>query len=48
MLQKAVLFPESYAFPGNIEQEREINKYQTMAFSYRYLELRGRPDIHLE
>jgi len=47
-LQKAVFFPESYAFPGNVEQEREINKFQTLAFSYRYLEQRGRPDIRLE
>lgn len=47
-LQKIILFPESYAFPGNIEQEREINKYHTLRFSYRYLDLRGRPDILLE
>lgn len=47
-LQKAVLFPESYAFPGNVEEEREANKYHTLRFSYRYLELRGRPDIMLE
>jgi len=47
-LQKAVLFPESYAFPGNIEAEREANKHHTLRFSYRYLELRGRPDIALE
>ena len=47
-LQKAVLFPESYAFPGNVEAEREANKLQTLRFSYRYLELRARPDIMLE
>jgi len=47
-LQKAVLFPETYAFPGNVEEEREANKYHTLRFSYRYLDLRGRPDIMLE
>jgi len=47
-LQKAVLFPETYAFPGNVEAEREANKYHTLRFSCRYLELRGRPDIMLE
>lgn len=47
-LQKAVLFPESYAFPGNVEDERELNKYQTLCFSYRYLELCGRSDLMLE
>jgi len=47
-LQKAIFFPESYAFPGNIEQDRESNKYHTMMFSYRFLEMCGRPDICLE
>ena len=47
-LQKAVLFPESYAFPGNVEAERDANKLHTLRFSYRYLELRGRPDVMLE
>lgn len=47
-LQKAILFPEAYAFPGNIEQEREMNKYQTMALSYRFMEMKGRFDIQLE
>jgi len=47
-LQKAVLFPETYAFPGNVEAEREANKYHTLRFSYRYLDMRGRLDIVLE
>lgn len=47
-LQKAVLFPETYAFPGNVEREREMNKYHTLRFSYHYLELCGRPDLSLE
>lgn len=47
-LQKVVLFPESYAFPGNVERERELNKLHTMRFSYRYLGMRGRLDLQLE
>ena len=47
-LQKAVVFPESYAFPGNIEHERELNKQHTMRISHRYLDLLGRRDLMLE
>ena len=47
-VQKVVLFPESYGFPGNNELEREMNKYHTMRFSYRYLKMRGRQDVELE
>ena len=47
-IQKVVLFPESYGFPGNNELEREMNKYHTMRFSYRYLKMRGRQDVELE
>lgn len=47
-LQKAVIFPEVYGFPGNNESEREMNRYHTYRFSYRYLKMRGRADIDLE
>lgn len=47
-LQRAVLFPEVYAFPGDVEQERRINKLMTLNFSYRLLELNGRADLKLE
>jgi hypothetical protein len=38
-LQKAILFPESYGFPGNNEREREMNRYHMYRFSYRYLKM---------
>ena len=47
-IQKVVIFPESYGFPGNNELEREMNKYHTMRFSYRYLKMRSREDVELE
>ena len=46
-LQKVVLFPESYAFPGNDDYERQLNKYHMLSLCYRYLSLRNRPDIEL-
>lgn len=47
-LQKALLFPEAYAFPGNNDQERAWNKYHALRISYRYMIARGREDILLE
>ena len=47
-LQKAVIFPEVYGFPGANERERAMNRYHTFRFSYRYLAMRGRADIELE
>ena len=47
-LQKVILFPEVYAFPGNNDAERQVHKVHMMRSSYRYLEMRSRPDIELE
>ena len=47
-LQKAVVFPAVYGFPGTNERERAMNRYHTFRFSYRYLAMRGRPDIELD
>ncbi len=46
-LQKLILFPETYAFPGQNDVEREMNKSHTMSLSYRYLAMRKREDISL-
>ena len=47
-LQKAVLFPEVYGFPGGNEKEREMNRIGILRLGYRYLAMRGREDILLE
>lgn len=47
-LQKVVLFPKAYGFPGNNEGEREMNRLATLKICYRYLAMRGREDIELE
>lgn len=47
-VQKAVIFPKVYGFPGNNEAERTMNRYHTLRLSYRYLVMRGRPDLELE
>ena len=47
-LQKLLLLPGAYAFPGNSLQDRRENKVHTLLSCYRYLELRGRGDIELE
>ena len=44
-LQKILLFPEAYAYPGSNDTEREENKKQMILLSYRYL--RGRRRIHM-
>lgn len=47
-LQKLLLLPGAYAFPGNTQYDREENKIHMLLASYRYLELQGRGDIELE
>lgn len=46
-LQKVRVFPDVYAFPGSNETERRLNKYHMAQFCYRYLTIKGRPDIRL-
>ncbi len=47
-LQKIILFPEVYAFPGTNEEERRNSKMQILSASYRYLARRGRLDMEVE
>lgn len=47
-LQKVLLLPETYAFPGNNDAERETNKYHMLRDCYSYLSMRQRSDIELE
>ena len=47
-LQKVVLFPEIYAFPGVDEYERTENKYQLLKMAYIFLEMKERFDVELE
>ncbi|XP_074642999.1 leucine-rich repeat-containing protein 14-like [Tubulanus polymorphus] len=47
-LQKCIILPEAYAFPGNNESDRSLNKSRLRARTYRYLKQKGRPDILLE
>ena len=48
MLQKAVIFPKVYGFPGNNERERAMNRYHALRLSYRYLVMRRRHNFELE
>ena len=47
-LQKAIVFPKAYGFPGDNQRDREINRLATLRICYRYLTMRGREDIELE
>ena len=47
-LQKVILFPEVYAYPGNNDQERNMNRIHMYRSSYRYLGMKGRADLELE
>lgn len=48
LLQKVLLFPELYAFPGNNDWEREANKDHALGLGYHILASRNRPDVELE
>ena len=47
-IQKVCILPAAYGFPGINELDRRANKQRTLSLGYRYLAMRGRPDIELE
>lgn len=47
-LQKCVLLPEAYAFPGTHISQRAENHSRTVLLCSQYLDQLGRPDIELE
>lgn len=47
-LQKIILFPEVYAYPGHTEQERQMNLIHMYRSSKRYLAMKSRDDLELE
>lgn len=47
-MQKILLLPEVYGFPGSNERERESSRLETLRLGYRYLAMRDRHDIELE
>ena len=47
-MQKVILFPEVYAYPGNTDQERRINRIHMYRSCCRYLSMKSRADIELE
>ena len=46
-LQKCVILPECYAFIGNNDEARWLNKLRIIKFCYTYLQSKLRPDIML-
>ena len=48
VLQKVLLFPEAYAFPGDNEWEREANKEHALRLGYQFLATRNRHDLELQ
>ncbi|KAK0041004.1 leucine-rich repeat-containing protein 14 [Biomphalaria pfeifferi] len=47
-LQKCVVLPEAYAFPGTHISQRAENHHRTVSLCHQYLEQLGRSDIELE
>ena len=47
-LQKVLVYPDVYAFPGNNEGERRLNRSDMSRFCYRYLAIRGRLGLRME
>lgn len=47
-LQKCLLLPETYAFPGSNDNDRIRNREMLLDIAYQYLEQLGRTDIDLE
>ncbi|ELU07771.1 hypothetical protein CAPTEDRAFT_193139 [Capitella teleta] len=47
-IQKVLIFPEVYAFPGNNEWEREANKEQALHLGYSIMTSRGKSMVCLE
>ena len=47
-LQKAIIFPETYAFPGDVEVERSENKLRTLSFCAQLMMRNGRGDLRIE
>ncbi|KAL5016895.1 hypothetical protein ScPMuIL_006484 [Solemya velum] len=47
-LQKCLLLPETYAFPGSNDSDRIHNREMLLDIAYQYLEHMGRTDIDLE
>jgi len=47
-LQKVLLFPEVYAFPGDDDMQRQANKDHALRLCYGFLSSLGRNDIDLE
>ena len=47
-LQKCVVLPESYAFPGNNDSARLLNKLRMVNYCYKYLASKSRPDLLLD
>ena len=48
LLQKMLIFPGVYAFPGSSVADREEQRIHLILTSYRYLAMRGRHDIEIE
>jgi hypothetical protein len=47
-LQKCVILPESYAFPGNNDDERQRNKSRVVSRCYSYLRQKQRGEMRME
>ena len=47
-LQRCLIFPEAYAFPGTNNEARVQNKHRMLSFSYKYLNGKDREDLDLE